>query len=314
MGGLTMPNKTISGTFFGVHEPERGKIDQLFTLIHTRLNMDNLLEGQTKLFNVESGDFVFRVVSLEKENYANVGREVWYGIIERLDTSELTITSNILGERQENGAGEDEGPVTHTAFVYDPLTSCLFLHRKINGINYEKLGVIIRKLLRETRIVEGRASSGYVINVFPDVEKLARARNADEIHEVAFTYRMPENVPDIEQNDRMIIHDMMLARRFRGETIKVVVSGTSLDRNTVMDKIESLLEGDLEVTTAKVKAEHNEIEEVLDLLSDRFYDYEIVELVRGEKLTEVRLLDAVKNIFANNIGVLDRHFQRDNRE
>ena len=307
-----MPSKRISGTFFQVHEPERGKVNQLFRTIYNRLITDELPEGETRLHNVESGGFIFRVVNLTYENYANVGREVWHGIIERLDTSELTITSNILGERQENGAGEDEGPVTHTAFVYDPLTSCLFLHRKINGINYEKLGIIIRKLLRETQIAEGRASSGFVINVLPDVEKLARARNADEIHEIAFTYKMPENVPDIEQGDRMIVHDMLLARRFRGETIKVVVSGASLDRDVVVNKIESLLEGDLEVTTAKITTEHNDVEEVLDLLSDRFYDYEIVELVRGEKLTEVRVLEAVKNIFANNIGVLDRHFQRNN--
>ncbi|MCM3281780.1 hypothetical protein M3591_14905 [Exiguobacterium sp. MER 193] len=308
-----MPKKTISGTFFGIHEPVRGNINRLFTAIHDRLNMTDVPEGESRLLNVESGQTVIRIVDLKKGNYTNVAREVWYGIIEKLDTSELTITSNLLGERQENGAGEDEGPVTHTAFVYDPLTSCLFLHRKINGVNYEKLGVVIRNLLRKTQIASGKASSEYVVNVFPDVEKLARARNANEIHQVAFTYKMPEVVPEVGDDENYIIHDFMIGQRFEGQTVNVVVKGASLNRNAVMNKIESLLQGNIEVSTAKVVAEHNDVEEVLDLLSDRFYDYEIVELIKGEKLTEERLLEAVKTIFANNIGILDVHFQKRNR-
>lgn len=304
-----MPSKRISGTFFDFSQQQQGALDQLFQNLKEKLDAN----GDDKLVNVKVADCYFRVVELRKENYGHIGREVWNGIIEKLDINELSITSDILGNRQVHGDGEKEGPVTHTGFVYDPLTSIILLHKRIGGINYERLGVFLRRILKDTGVVQD--SKGYQLAILVDPDKIERLRRAPTIKEMTFSYKPPSNMASLRNGDRSIIGDFMLADNYNGEHIRIEIKGEHLDKSKVVRKMNQLL--DLfgkDMGTARVVTEHNDTEEVLDLLSDRLSDYVDVNLTRGQKITEVVIIDSIKKIFENNIGVLDQHYRAGDQE
>lgn len=298
-----MPTRRITGTFFYLSQAAPRTMNTLFDTLKKKFD-----DEEEKLINIKVKEEYFRIVELSNENFLNVGRDVWVGIIEKLDTKELTVTSDMLGNRQVHGEGEEEGPVTHTGFVFDPLTSVFFLHKRIGGINYDRLGKFLRDLLEETNLVKD--SKKYQLSVLPDPDKLDRLKRAPAVKELTFAYKVPTNVGNLEQQDNGIVRDLLMADDFNSEFIRIEIRGHDLDKNLVVKKVEQLKEllgkG---LSSAKAVAEHDDIEETLDLLKDRLTDFHDVELTKGKKVTEYVILDAIKVIFNNNVGVLDQRFR-----
>lgn len=301
-----MPKKRIQCNFFKLSEPPglAGTIDRLLE------NQKKVLE-QGKVVNVEVSGVILRITFLRKNT--SDSKHWWTGIIERLDVTEQAEISNLEGVKTVYGTKEDEGPITNTGFAYYPLTSTVVLHKKIGGVNDSKFGVFIRKLLRETNTVQSN-SSKFVLDILPDLTKLDRLFNASQIKKLEYSFAMPENITHKKSSKRSIFGDIFLASSLGGQNIKVQIRADQMDIGQTIAKVKQLLTLGEDVGTLKAITEHNEIEEPLDLLSNRFTDYIDVDLKKGQKETVVLIMDTVDEIFLNQRTLIQKMYLNEEDE
>ncbi|MED5019320.1 hypothetical protein P9847_18625 [Paenibacillus chibensis] len=299
-----MPTKRVTCTFFNISEPSKlkGKINELLE------NQYALIQSK-KVHNVEVAGVYLRISFLRKESVNQ--NNYWIGVIERLDTTLQGEASNLDGVRIEYATGADEGPIVNTGFAYYPLTNTFVLHRKIGGVNDDKLGIFIRKLIRQTNIVS-EGFTQFKLSILPDLTKIDRFKNAARIKQLEYSFKMPENLKSLKSEKRSILGDMHLANTLGGDTMRVVVRADSLDVSKVTQKVDELLKlgGDF-ISSLRATTEHNGIEEPLDLLTEKFSDYEDVYLKKGNKETVDVIMDATKTIFLRQEALLKKMYLSD---
>ncbi|MGG2111933.1 hypothetical protein ABFY60_15645 [Lysinibacillus pakistanensis] len=300
-----MVTKTIRCNFFYFQEFENGKIDDMFEKQKVILN-------NKKVTNIKVSNFFLRITFLEK--HSEINKHWWVGIIERLETTEEVESSNLVGDKKVYASGEDEGPIKNTGFLYDPQTKTVALHKKIGGVNDVNFGIFIRRLLKQLGVVNNKINE-YKLHVLPDLNKLDRLRKAPHIHSLEYSFKLPENYTSIKSEDRAIVGDIFLASKLGGSYMKVKIKADKMNVKETIQKVFRIKElGEDNVNTLKVVAEHNSIEEPLDLLSSRFTDFIDVELKRGKKETVVLIMDTVFKIFKNQQTLIETMYIRGNKE
>jgi hypothetical protein len=299
-----MPTKRIQCNFFNFQEPKEfeGKIDKLFE------NQKKVIDTK-KVENVEVAGVILRITFLEKKKSG--AHHLWVGIIERLDVTEQGEISNLEGQKTIYGTNEDEGPIINTGFVYYPLTKTVVLHRKIGGVNDDKFGVFIRKLLKQTNVVTGN-SSKFKMDVLPDLTKLDRLYNSKHISKLEYGMALPKNLQSQKSKDRSIIGDFMLANILGGERMRVQIRAEEMNVLQTIKKVKQILKlGSDNLTSLKVVTEHNQIEEPLDLLTNKFTDYIDITLKKGKKETVTLIMDTVNQIFDNQKTLIQKMYLND---
>lgn len=287
-----MAKKRIHCNFFNIQEPDgaKGKIDVLF-------QQQKVIIDSKKVHNVEVSGFILRITYLKRK--VTNGQHWWVGIVEKLDTTEMGEISNIAGVKSTYGQNEDEGPIVNTGFVYYPLTNTFVLHKKQGGVNDYRLGVFIRKLLKENGIA-GSKSSKFVLDVLPDLTKLDRLNKANRIKTLEYSFALPENLSKLKSKDRAIFGDLLLANRLGGKRMKVLIRADEMHVSETLTKVKEILKlGTDAVSSLRATAEHGDIEEPLDLLTNKFSDFIDVELKKGKKETVDLIIETVSEIFEN---------------
>lgn len=302
-----MPTKRITCNFFNFSEPTgyEGRIDLLFE------GQKALINNQ-KVENVEVAGDILRITFLEKKTSGSY--HWWVGIVERLDVSEQGEISNLEGQKTVYGTKEDEGPIVNTGFVYYPLTKTVALHRKIGGVNDKKFGVFIRKLLKQTNTSE--KSSKFTMDVLPDLSKLDRLYNTNHINKLEYSFAMPENLGSQKSETRTIFGDIFLADKLGGKNMKVQIRADEMNVSQTIQKVKQLFNffGSDQLTSLKVVTEHNDIEEPLDLLSNKFTDYIDVTLKKGQKETVVVIMDTIDKIFLKQRTLIQKMYINEDEE
>lgn len=289
-----MPKKTIRCNFFNVNEPENlhGKVNELFN------NQYEIVQSK-QVQNIDVSGVVARFTFLEKLSHNN--NPYWLGIIEKLDVTEQGEASNLEGIRQVYATNPDEGPTVNTGFAYFPLTNTVTLHQKRGGITEKMLGVFLRRLLKQSGVVDSGWTK-FTLDLVPDIKKLARLKKAPKVKELIYSYAIPENIGSIKSESRWIFGDHLLASRLKGERIYVKISADSMDRTQTLRKIKDVMKNN--PSSLKATTEHNDIEEPLDLLTDKFTDYVEFDLKRGKKETVTLIMDKVNEIFLRQVKLI----------
>ncbi|MCY8944194.1 hypothetical protein [Bacillus atrophaeus] len=292
---------TIRGNFFNFSEPngEENGMDKLFAYQKSIID-------QQKVDNIEAGGNVLRITFLEKQkvNEASINH-YWVGVLEKLDVTSEGEIAKLDGSRTKYAAGPDEGTIVNTGFLYYPLTKTLLLHKKYGGVNDKSFGIFIRKLIKYTEICS--QPSKFVMDVVPDVEKLARLSNSSAIESVEYSFAMPKNLDINKLENRSILGDMALAHSLGADRIKVIISAKEQGMKVLktFNKIKSLAQLGENVSTLKAVSKHGDITEPLDLLSDRFTDYIRVKLDKNQKETATLIMDSLQKIFLNQKTLIE---------
>ncbi|WP_336883607.1 hypothetical protein [Priestia koreensis] len=303
-----MATKRIICNFFNFSEPAglEGKLDLLFEGQKEILN-------KNKVENVEVAGNILRITFLEKNIIGS--NHWWTGIVEKLDITEQGEISNLEGQKTVFGTNEDEGPIVNTGFVYYPLTKTVTLQRKIGGVNDNKFGIFIRKLLRQTNTVTSK-SSKFQMDILPDLTKLERLNNTKHIKKLEYSFAMPENISSQKSENRPIFGDFFLAERLGGQSMKVQIRAEEMNVSQTIQKVKQMINflGKDKLTSLKVVTEHNDIEEPLDLLTNKFSDYIDVSLKKGQKETVIVIMDTVHKIFENQKTLIEKMYINDQEE
>lgn len=303
-----MPTKRITCNFFNFTEPDGydGKLDLLFK------NQKEILK-KGKVDNVEVAGEIIRITFLEKRG--TEPSHWWVGIVERLDVTEQGEISNLEGQKTVYGTKEDEGPIVNTGFIYYPLTKTVTLQRKIGGVNDKKFGIFIRKLLKQTQTVSEK-SSKFQMDVLPDLTKLDRLYNSRHIKLLEYSFAMPENLSFKKSKNRTILGDLFLADRLGGKNMRVQIRADEMDVSQTIKKVKQMISifGSDELTSLRAVTEHNDIEEPLDLLSNKFTDYVDVTLKKGQKETVTLIMDTVDGIFNNQKTLIQKMYINNQEE
>lgn len=301
MSLLSSKEITIRGNFFNFSEPsnEENRLDKLFE--HQKSIID-----QQKVDNIEAGGNVLRITFLEKQKASEASlHHYWVGVLEKLDVTSEGEIAKLDGSRTKYAAGPDEGTIVNTGFLYYPLTKTLLLHKKYGGVNDKTFGIFIRKLIKYTQI--SSQYSKYMMDVVPDVEKLARLSNANAIEKVEYSFVMPKNLDINKLENRPILGDMLLAHSLGADRIKVTISAKEQGMKVLktVNKIKNLTHLGQNVSTLKAVSKHGDITEPLDLLSDRFTDYIRIKLDKNQKETATLIMDSLEKIFSNQKTLIE---------
>lgn len=285
-----MTTKRIQCTFFNISEPKenKGTIDKLLE------NQKKVLDNKT-VDNVEVAGVILRITFLRRNN--DDSSYWWTGIIEKLDINEQGEIADLAGNRSIYAAKEDEGPIVNTGFVYYPLTNTFALHKKIGGVNDKNLGIFLRRLLKQTQTIQ-KGFTKFVLDVLPDLHKIDRLYKATHIKELRYSFVMPEDISYKKSKNRSVVGDLFLANTLGGERMNVTIKANEMNAQQTKNKVKQILSlGSNYLGSLRATTEHNDIEEPLDLLTNKFSDYEDIEIKRGYKETATTIMDTINKIF-----------------
>jgi hypothetical protein len=277
--------------FFKLNEPKEkpGSIDRLFA------NEKSIIDSK-KVNNVPVSGYILRITYLSRKDMQN--DHYWVGIIERLDVTEDAEVANLQGQRQHYATSPDEGLITNTGFAYYPTTQTLVLHRKIGGVNDYKFGVFIRKLIKQVGLVSNGYNK-YKMDVIPDLDKMTRLINSKIVKKLEYSFAIPESMKSLKNEKRSIFGDLFMAEFLQADRMKVEVTATNMNSQNIVSKVTALVDkfgldnlGSLRATTV-----HNEIDEPLDLLTDKFSDFKDVTFKKEQKETPVLIMETVEELF-----------------
>ncbi len=262
--------------------------------------------------NVKVAGVILRITYLNKiEDSTN---HWWTGIVEKLDITEQGEIADLDGNRTIYAQGENEGPIVNTGFIYYPLTKTIALHKKVGGVNDKNFGVFIRKLLRQTKIVE-KGSSKYIMDVLPDLNKLDRLYNSKHIKELKYSFLLPKDLSANQSEKRSIWGDFRLAKKLGGERMNVTITASEMNADQTKRKVKQILEmGNDHLSSLRAVTEHDDIEEPLDLLTNKFSDYKDIDLKKGKKETPTLIMDTINEIFIKQKKLIQTMYINDEDE
>lgn len=287
-----MAQKKVNYDFFTINYGDGIKKDMLSEQLEKELGIVNA----KKLNNVKVFDFTARVRHIEKRKINKKLNEYkdnyyWVVSIERLNTNDEAYVGDLNGARDTYGQGPDQGPLTDTVFLFNPLNGVLILQRSRGGMG---MGAFTKYLSKLT------GAEDLTLEIIVDPNTISKLNKISAIKSIEYKISPPTNFKSFSKETRSFQGDLQLAKKLSGANLKVVIGaekGEVLNKENAVKKIKSFLNAEVDASVLRVNGQISGEVEVLDLISKKIVYTKVFNLTKGKKVTFVNLLDALEDAY-----------------
>lgn len=261
------------------------------------LKKELTLRSNNTVNNVKVFDFYARIRDIKNTN------NVWIGNVENLNVLDQANIGDIGGGRQAVATKADQGPLFDTIFLYNPLNSVIVLHRNRSGLGVTSFTKYLSELVNDEDLV---------LEIIIDPDTLIRLDKMALVQNFEYNISKPTNYTFAKEGARSLHSDLELLKLFSGEKMKVVIGsekGKKLTRDIVIKKVKALLSNETaNVTKLDVKGYIDGEVDTLDLIKNRVIHTKKFNLKKGQKVTDVMLIDAVEEAYNKHRTNLNRMY------
>jgi hypothetical protein len=297
-GEFVLATKNVTYDFFTF----KNKNNQ--NILKQTLEKEYKLRQSKKVNNIKLYDYYARIREIEYQqfDFNNQDSGYWLCNIEKINVLDEASIGDLQGGRQTIATGDDQGPIIDTVFLYNPFNDVIVLQRNRSGLSLNSFTLFLSKLTN---------SNDIELELIIDPNALEKLKKMPIVDRIEYKISKPTSYKFAKNEDRSLRGDIKLAELFQGENLKVVIGaqrGGHLHKTKILSKVKSLLRNSDGLHKLNVRGRVNGDIEILDLIKQRILFTKKFNLKRGEKVTLVKLQDAIIEAYKFHSQTLDNMY------
>lgn len=283
-----MATKRVNFDFFTVHYGQSNT-----DTFDEKLKIEDKKNNKSE---IETFGYLLRIGDLKKVKRNNAFATMddnyfWVGAIERIDVKEEAYAGKKgVPGRSTYAAGEDEGPLKDTVFLYDPKTGVLILQRSRGGLTHNNMTNFISSMCHDENVI---------LKVMIDKKVLTKLDKLPLVKSIEYSVSVP-SPKSLSNNNRAVHGDINLLNHIQGNKMNIVIGAdkdNQLSKKNAITKVKDLLGSKEDVKRLVVKGYNNNDLEILDLINNRVESNKKVDAGPGKKVSYIHIMDTIIIVF-----------------